>query len=264
MTDYSRHRGGLDEDAPAPRETTVHLLAGGRALCGKPGLPGEWEPGHKWVSATGDEFGARAEANCAGCLSKPPPIDGEWDANGNPVDDLRAVIDAACRSTELLRRLAALVPTELIGAYRNDATVNGIFCLEAAAGGTRESALIQLVLALLTEKERMAKAFTDNELRRPTVIQTDGPLLPHDVRDLLRAALSWRSQGPRTKWTTPRSRLLVEVIDRLRAQHPEALAPFMPGAMPDDPVKVTASVWCATRDGFREVPAPDEPDQGGT
>jgi hypothetical protein len=47
---------------------TVHLLREGRPLCGKPGAPGEWEGGHRWVLADSDDLGPRNAANCPGCL----------------------------------------------------------------------------------------------------------------------------------------------------------------------------------------------------
>lgn len=55
----------LEEDSEA---TTVHLLSGGFALCGKAGPPVQWEPGHKWVSAHDDGLGPRSAVNCQGCI----------------------------------------------------------------------------------------------------------------------------------------------------------------------------------------------------
>lgn len=57
---------------------TVHLLRGGYALCGKPGPPGLWEPGHKWV---GDD--ERAEVTCLGCQSRAAITDARraWEAS---------------------------------------------------------------------------------------------------------------------------------------------------------------------------------------
>lgn len=45
-----------------PPDEVVHLVRGGRALCGKLGLPIEWERNHKWVIV--DD--AR-RANCKPC-----------------------------------------------------------------------------------------------------------------------------------------------------------------------------------------------------
>ncbi len=50
-------------------DSIVHLLHEGRALCGKPGVPGEWGPGHQWVSTSSDDYGPRWKANCAGCVT---------------------------------------------------------------------------------------------------------------------------------------------------------------------------------------------------
>lgn len=47
-------------------DITVHVLHEGRALCGKPGVPGEWMPGHTWVYR--DDYRALRAANCPGCV----------------------------------------------------------------------------------------------------------------------------------------------------------------------------------------------------
>lgn len=47
----------------------VHILHAGHALCGKPGVPGDWGPGHKWVARDTDALGDRSETNCPGCLA---------------------------------------------------------------------------------------------------------------------------------------------------------------------------------------------------
>jgi hypothetical protein len=39
---------------PGPGGETVHGLMEGRALCGYPGIPREWPPGHKWVDPRRD------------------------------------------------------------------------------------------------------------------------------------------------------------------------------------------------------------------
>jgi hypothetical protein len=50
-------------------DRTVHVLHEGRALCGKPGVPGSWGPGHKWVRRDSDEGGPRSAVNCPGCIA---------------------------------------------------------------------------------------------------------------------------------------------------------------------------------------------------
>jgi hypothetical protein len=50
-------------------EFTVHFLLEGRALCGRPGVPGDWGPDHKWVRTDSDEGGPRSAANCPRCLA---------------------------------------------------------------------------------------------------------------------------------------------------------------------------------------------------
>jgi hypothetical protein len=47
----------------------VHLLRGGAPLCGKPGPPGHWTDGDRWVAADHDELGPRSAANCTACLA---------------------------------------------------------------------------------------------------------------------------------------------------------------------------------------------------
>ena len=55
-----------DAGTPEPKdERTVHQLDAGRALCGKRGFPGEWGPGHVWVSI---QQGPVSAVNCPGCL----------------------------------------------------------------------------------------------------------------------------------------------------------------------------------------------------
>ncbi len=58
-----------DPGTGAPTNLAVHVLNEGRALCGKPGVPGEWGPGHKWVARDHDDYGDRAEINCDECLA---------------------------------------------------------------------------------------------------------------------------------------------------------------------------------------------------
>ena len=45
--------------------TVVHVLDGGRALCGRAGVPSAWPPEHKWVPLEG-----RGMATCAQCLQR--------------------------------------------------------------------------------------------------------------------------------------------------------------------------------------------------
>jgi hypothetical protein len=61
MADEPVHQGTGE---PVPQ---VHVLHEGRALCGKPGVPGEWEPGQKWVYRDSDEGGPRSAVNCPVC-----------------------------------------------------------------------------------------------------------------------------------------------------------------------------------------------------
>lgn len=61
---------------------TVHVLHHGRALCGKPGVPGKWEPGHKWVRLDSDESGPRSAVNCDGCMRALHEDPLAWEADG--------------------------------------------------------------------------------------------------------------------------------------------------------------------------------------
>lgn len=44
--------------------TVVHIVDAGVALCGRPGLPGDWPQGHQWVPLN-EAFAA----NCQDCLA---------------------------------------------------------------------------------------------------------------------------------------------------------------------------------------------------
>ncbi len=123
--------------------------------------------------------------------------------------------------------LAELVPEELLSEYQTNATVQAIFQFAALKGQSREGALITIAKVALETIGRqtalLTKAFAEQ-----TMVE---PLSDEEIKSLLRAALSWRAQGSAgttTHWTTPRSRNLAIVIDRLRAEHPTlcmALAP---------------------------------------
>lgn len=60
---------------------TVHVLLGGRALCGKPGVPGEWNDGDRWVRVE-----ERGEATCLLCSTR--SLDLEASANDQRARDL--------------------------------------------------------------------------------------------------------------------------------------------------------------------------------
>ena len=51
----------LDIGEPEPK---VHILDGGTALCGRKGLPKDWEKNESWVSLT-----RARKATCAGCVA---------------------------------------------------------------------------------------------------------------------------------------------------------------------------------------------------
>lgn len=48
-----------------PSALTVHVLRNGEALCGKVGMPKDWEDDHRWVSFL-DRENFRA-VNCVAC-----------------------------------------------------------------------------------------------------------------------------------------------------------------------------------------------------
>jgi hypothetical protein len=56
----------------------IHILRHGRAVCGKPGMPGDWQDGDKWIAPTDDELKDPNIANrvsCHDCLrGGPPPV----------------------------------------------------------------------------------------------------------------------------------------------------------------------------------------------
>lgn len=83
--------------------STVHFLRGGFALCNKPGVPGSWGPGHKWVAFDHDG----EQVNCEGCkrvaadpLVSHPLVAGQPEAWQPPADQHAALVD-------LLRRAMA-------------------------------------------------------------------------------------------------------------------------------------------------------------
>lgn len=64
------------------RTSKVHLLLGGRALCLKPGVPGEWNDDDRWV-----RLADRADATCAACLAaadRRTSAAGAGDASAHP------------------------------------------------------------------------------------------------------------------------------------------------------------------------------------
>jgi len=89
---------------------TVHLLMQGYALCGMPGLPGDWEPGQLWVSIE-DTANAR-EVNCPACrlarrLIGFDAVDRPPDPVGRPTDEILVELLAIFRAR---RSGAALGP----------------------------------------------------------------------------------------------------------------------------------------------------------
>lgn len=70
--------------------------------------------------------------------------------------------------------IANLVPMDLRRALETDATVNACFRNASIKNHTREQALTDIVLALLMDKDRLLRALSDAESRRPNVIHLDG------------------------------------------------------------------------------------------
>ena len=62
----ARHVGNIPDDCDD--DPAVHILFHGRPLCGKPGIPADWEPGNYWVRV--DE---REKSTCVGCQCAPVP-----------------------------------------------------------------------------------------------------------------------------------------------------------------------------------------------
>jgi hypothetical protein len=76
--------------------------------------------------------------------------------------------------------------------------------------------------------------------------ETDPPLVDEsDVVDLLRAALGWRSQGAKTKWTTGPSTLLAETVDRIRGRYPALCSTLAVPRACGAPHPVEPAVKCA-------------------
>lgn len=59
----------MTEPSPADQpKTTVHILREGRALCGRPGVPGTWNTAEKWVSFDSvDKFDGHETMLCTRC-----------------------------------------------------------------------------------------------------------------------------------------------------------------------------------------------------
>lgn len=64
-------------------ELVIHILKHGQALCGKPGPPSEWPPGHRWLayyaSAAIKQCREKICPDCSPLLSESatPPRPGE-------------------------------------------------------------------------------------------------------------------------------------------------------------------------------------------
>ncbi len=51
-------------------ELLIHILKHGKALCGKPGVPGDWEDGHRWLRFDRpDHFEEQSPFMCQSCIS---------------------------------------------------------------------------------------------------------------------------------------------------------------------------------------------------
>lgn len=67
-----------------------------------------------------------------------------------------------------------LIPLALRRALNVDATIHAIARNACLNNHTREQALIDMVVALVVDKERLLDALREAELRRPNVIHLDG------------------------------------------------------------------------------------------
>lgn len=59
-------RGLIDPRLPAAEiDVIVHVVFSGHALCGMPGVPGQWPQQHRWVSLMKPD----AQPNCVHCIA---------------------------------------------------------------------------------------------------------------------------------------------------------------------------------------------------
>jgi len=70
---------------------TVHILSLGGALCGLPGVPGDWPKGHVWVSYL-DTIGA----TCKPCVEKWQAALASSDCSHREISIDRATGDETC------------------------------------------------------------------------------------------------------------------------------------------------------------------------
>lgn len=50
-------------------EPLIHILKHGQAMCGKPGVPGDWKDGHRWIGFNRpDQFEEQSPFTCQPCL----------------------------------------------------------------------------------------------------------------------------------------------------------------------------------------------------
>jgi hypothetical protein len=205
----------------------VHMLRFGGAICGKVGTPSEWGPGHKWVATDHDEHGPRSAANCPGCLTVRsasnreawgvPDVEQDWFFTfgsghhypGKPEQPL-GLSFVRFRGTYMSARMQMI---EVFGG-------KWAFQYESAqAAGVDEHGLTEVhpLVGPVTEK---LHAPPGGAHAVPTHRGVSWLAARH-IDDLLGAVLAWRAQGRKSKWTTPASRHLADVADRLRERYPD-------------------------------------------
>jgi len=163
----------------------VHILHEGWSLCGKPGVPGDWGPGHKWVARDTDAHGERTQASCPGCLRG-------YQVWKTDPDRLREYVDAQ-------RAAQAGTETEPPGEFE----------LGYAAGWL--------------QGQRDAPGYLEQTRASPEKLALSG-LFAAEGRELLRALFAWRGQGSITRWQTKPSRKLAHLVDRLAREYPGTTA----------------------------------------
>lgn len=180
----------------------VHILHLGFALCGKPGSPSTWEPGHKWVGLLNDDHGPRSEATCDDCLRSVRYRD--------PVTGV--IIDGPVYwplSDPL--QVPPLSPADNL--------------LEKARRFAREWREEEGCSAdLLDELQAAIEAYDGTTLPEQPMNAGLVEVFATHGEDILRSLFAWRGQGSITRWKTKISRRLAHLADRLQREYPQATA----------------------------------------
>jgi hypothetical protein len=180
----------------------VHLLWSGHALCGKPGVPGEWGSGQAWLSL-GDFDTMGEQVTCPGCLvaQKHQQLrDVPADRRREPVMQyLRGRAEALRYDVRHELRFLEMQLQIMLGRHPDAA---------------------QLILVQGPTPGLSTPVPTDAGTPVRAALLT-----PETELALLEAVFAWRAQGTLTRWKTEPSRTLAKLVKRRLAEElpPDAL-----------------------------------------